>query len=1221
MKMLVDLQCAQSGSRHRGIGRYARDLLAALLPQAEAAGHEVHLLLNAAFPATIPDLQRRYPDLQAAGRIHVFHGLARAGVRDPDGPWRKAASRVLRDLAIAALAPDVVFCPSLFEGDSDPFALAPLTFSDTPVLGTQHDLIPLQLPEVHFVGNPAFETFYRQRLADLGGCAALIAVSETTRRETQARTAYPPDRIHVIPEDAAPRFAPPDDLSLEEMTDLRARHGLMRPYLLYVGGGEPRKNLTGLIRAFASLPRGLARSHDLAIAGRLTAQEHETVDALLGDLGLDPGHVRRLGPVSDADLPALYGLAAVFVMPSLLEGFGLPALEAIRCGTLALGADASSLPEVIGTPEALFDPQDPAAMAALIARALEDAGFADRLRAAQKAHAARFSWDRAARDTLALLGRHARPAPRRDAGWPALMAGLDLLEDRALEALRALPRPGDASLDDTARALARTRAALEAAARPRALPQEGITWRLEGPFDSDYSLASVNRETALALDRQGTEVALVSAEGPGPFDPDPDFLAAHPGLAALHDRAGGTAPEAAHVLSRNMFPPRVSDMRGPLNLLHGYAWEETGLPPAYLRDMTAHLQGLLVTAPHVKKIFEDAGIGLPVHVVGNGVDHLDVAAEALPDPLPQARHTLLHVSSCFPRKGVDVLLQAFARAFGPGDDVQLVIKTFANPHNDIADRIDALRAAHPDLPGITVIDTPLSPGQMHSLYAAADLLVAPSRAEGYCLPVAEAVLAGTPVLTTGWGGQRIFEGNPLVQFLDYSLVPAQSHLGAWDSVWAEPDLAALTDRLRALPGTPAPDAQTRAAARAHLLREHTWDRVAERSRAAARAIAAERPAPPPTVAWVTSYNTRCGIATYSAHLIGAFPDRVTVLASHTADRPEPDGPEVRRCWHQDGQDSLAGLQAAIDAEDPQVLVIQFNYGFFNFAHLSALILRARAEGRRVVMMMHATDDTAVPPERRLSGIVPALRACDRLLVHAHHDLNRLRALGLEENVALFPHGVPHIDTPAAPAMTPDRAIVLGTYGFFLPPKGFDQLIEATAILRGQGVNLALEMVNAEYPVADSRDAIADARARIAALDLGDRVRLETAFLPDADSFARLARADALVFPYRQTAESASGAIRQALALNRPVIATPLRIFDDVDPLITRLPGTSAEAIAAGLAPIVEALRDPAAAAETAARLAETAARTADWRASHAYPELGPRLWRQIRSLCTPETRP
>lgn len=1217
MRFLIDLQCAQSGSRTRGIGRYALSLLDAMLPAADAAGHEIHLLLNSAFSATIPDVQRRYPKLHAAHQIHIFHGLTYSGLHHTNGPWRKAASGLMRDFVIASLSPDAVFCPSIFEGERESFALSPLVLSETPTLATHHDLIPAQMPEVYFENNPDFKTFYQSRVDSICSYTALISVSEATRHEALDLLDYPEERIHVILEDAGTQFRPPDGMSLTDMERLRTRYNLARPYLLYVGSGEPRKNLISLIRAYGQLPQGLSASYDLVIAGMLTQEEVAEIHQLIEQLSCDPARIRILGHTPDVDLPGLYGLAALFVIPSLREGFGLPALEAIRCGTLTLGSNRTSLPEVIGTPQTLFDPEDIPAMSALIARGLTDTDFRDDMRAQQTRHAGQFSWVTAAQETLALLAHYGQ-AVAPDTNWPTLQNRLDALEHRTITALQELclsyTELRDRDQNDLVRALAKTRLETEDAWRPRNLPKTGLTWRLEGPFDSDYSIASVNRETARALKKRDIDVALLSAEGNGPFDPDPDFLTAHPDLAAFHTTGQEPQPKTVNILSRNMFPPRVWDMQAALNILHGYAWEETGVPLAFTRDMTAHLQGLLVTAPHVKKLFEDAGVGVPVHVVGNGVDHLDVPSAPLPAPLPQAEFTCLHVSSCFPRKGADVLLASFAEAFGSADDVQLVIKTFPNPHNDIAAQIEALRATHPDLPQITVIDDAFTPGQMRSLYAAADLLVAPSRAEGYCLPVAEAVLAGTSVLTTGWGGQKIFSGNPLVHFIDYTLVPATSHLGAWDTVWAEPDPDDLVRKLRAFKTAADPGTDVYAAAADHILTDHTWAKVAERSERAVRSIAARAPTSPPTVGWVSSYNTRCGIATYSAHLIDAFPDRVTVFASHTTDRIAPDGADVRRCWYQDGHDTLAGIQREISATNLQVVVIQFNYGFFNLPNLAALILRIKAQGRRVVMMMHATDDRAVPPDKHLARIRTALKACDRLLVHSHHDLNHLKSLGLEDNVALFPHGVPYIDAPALPAMTADRPVVLGTYGFFLPPKGLDQLIKAVALVRDQGAHVALEMVNAEYPVRSSVDAIAAARAQIAALGLHDHITLETGFLDDADSFARLSRTDALVFPYQKTAESASGAIRQALALDRPVIATPLRIFDDVDSLILRLPGTTAQDIAHGLYPIIRALRSPEAEPEIATRLGTARTNTSHWRQSHAYQELGPRLWRQICTL-------
>jgi glycosyltransferase involved in cell wall biosynthesis len=1212
MRILIDLQCAQRESWKKGAGEYVLSFLDAVWSSAKAEGHEVHLLLNAALPTSIPSLQRRFKELHAARQIHVFQGLDDNSPNAKNALWRAQVSGHLRDMAIVGLSPDAIFCPKIFEIDREGIAPYSTAVSHIPVIRMAQDLHLLLKSEIRVDHDLDVKALSKANIAD-----ALLCTSEATRRTVQNNMPYLTTNVHVVTRGVDPCFVPPDTLSLNEIIALRRRYGLMRPYLLCGASWAPHKPLAPVVKSYARLPRHLIDRYDLVIAGELTATAAEELQALAQHHALDRGSIHLLDRVSETDLPALCGLASLFVQPFLCEGSGQMALQAIRCGTLVLGADTGNLPEVIGTPEALFDPTDASQLTEMITLGLTEAAHRDALQARQSDYAAQFSWARSAQETVAIFNRYAHETAIAT-GWVETQARLDNLEENTLMTLEAVFRSEHGithhDLEDTARAVSQTRLALDRAWRPRTLPSTGLLWRLEGPFDSSYSLASVNRETARSLMAKDVNVALVSAEGDGPFSADPAFLEDRPDLAAQQKTGQNTTEEDAHILSRNMYPPRVADMRGPLNLLHGYAWEETGLPLAFSRDMSSHLQGLLVTSPHVKKIFEDAGIGLPIHIVGNGVDHLDVEPTTLPMSLPEAGFTLLHVSSCLPRKGADVLLACFAEAFGVQDDVALVIKSFPNPHNTIHDQIAAVREAHFDLPPIMVIEEELSPGAMRSLYKAADLLVAPSRAEGFCLPVAEAVMAGTPALTTGWGGQRVFDGNPMVHFCDYSFTPAESHLETYNSVWAEPDREDLVRQLRHLRTAVQPDVSTRKSAANQITRTHNWNIVAERSLSAARSIAEMLPTPPPKVGWISSYNTRCGIATYSGHLIKYFPDQVTVFASHADDLPMPDGIHIRRCWRQDGQDPLVELQAEVDLADPEVLVIQFNYGFFGFPQLGALILRAKEDGRKVVVMMHATDESAVPPLRRLAGILPALRTCDKLLVHSHHDLNNLRALGLEENVALFPHGVPFLDPPKSPVKTSDRPVTLGTYGFFLPPKGLVQLIEAVALLRDGGESVALEMINAEYPAKVSTETIALARDRIDALGLNDRIQLETRFLEDDESFARLANADALVFPYQNTAESASGAVRQALALNRPVITTPLRIFDDVASLTLRLPGNDPAAIAAGLKPLIRALRDPASEPETTAHIKICRENIHTWRRSHAYQVLAPRLWRQICSL-------
>lgn len=747
---------------------------------------------------------------------------------------------------------------------------------------------------------------------------------------------------------------------------------------------------------------------------------------------------------------------------------------------------------------------------------------------------------------------------------------------------------------------------------PVALPNM-LRWRIEGPFDSTYSLALVNRELARALERQGVKVSLKSAEGPGDFDPDPAFLAVNPDLTAM--QAANRDP--VDTVSRNMYPPRVTGMQNALPGLHCYAWEETGFPSDYVASFNDVLRYLTVTSNHVRKIMIDNGVFVPAYTVGNGVDHFEAITPEPVHDLPKAGRLFLHVSSCFPRKGVDALLKAWAQAFTRRDDVALLIKSFPNPHNDIADQITALRTAHPDLAPITVIDRDLSDGQMRTLFGACDVAVFPSRAEGFGLPVAEALLMGKPVFTTGWSGQMDFSDLPLVQNIDYRFEQTKSHLDVGLSMWADPDPNHMARLMREAAKSPAPTDAERARTRDALLERFSWDKVAERSVSALRHAAA-RPKPiPPRVGWVTTYNARCGIATYSEHLIQHLGLPVHVLAAHTRATVSPDASLnelVTRCWTEGRDDDLTDLLSVIQAEDLQTVMIQFNYGFFNFAHLARLIETLKEDGRQVVLTLHATDDSPHPREVQLASIREALSRCDRILVHKVLDANRMKDLGLVENVTLFPHGVlPMVEAPAPRKQPKIKPFIIGSYGFFLPNKGLPELVNAVSYLRADGRNIRLRMINAEYPVVESRNEIEEVKDQIASLALGDAIEMDTGFLPDKVALSKLSDCDLIVFGYQHSSESASGAVRYGLISGRPVAVTPLEIFSDVADYCIQLPGTSAAEMAHGIAGVMDRMggedwRD------LDAELEDMLVRSRAYVSARSYAVLGPRLKGMLTAL-------
>ena len=267
----------------------------------------------------------------------------------------------------------------------------------------------------------------------------------------------------------------------------------------------------------------------------------------------------------------------------------------------------------------------------------------------------------------------------------------------------------------------------------------------------------------------------------------------------------------ADVTSRILYPPRVDDMASPVNMLHHYAWEESGFPLEWVEEFNKHLQAITCLTPHVEKILIDHGVTVPVSVSGCGIDHWDRIVTDSTFRLPHTGFKFLHVSSCFPRKGADLLLKAYGRAFSSLDDVVLVIKTFPNPHNEIDRWLREAVGDRRDFPRVEIIIEDFDNSRLKALYEACDVLVAPSRAEGFGLPMAEAMMSGLPVITTAWGGQLGFCKPEIAWLVDYQFERAQTHFRLSDSVWATADIGHLADTMRSVFEFPKKELRQRAA--------------------------------------------------------------------------------------------------------------------------------------------------------------------------------------------------------------------------------------------------------------------------------------------------------------------------------------------------------------------------------------------------------------------------
>lgn len=237
--------------------------------------------------------------------------------------------------------------------------------------------------------------------------ARVITSSEAAGRDLQAGFGVPPAKLSVIPLAADARFQPQ---SLKNVDALRMKHGLPERYVLYLGSNKPHKNIVSLVEAWAEVlraapERAYAMPTRLVLAGREDPR-YRNVRERVAELGLGQT-VQFLPDVDDADLPPLLAGAALFVFPSLYEGFGLPPLEAMACGTAVIASNRASLPEVVGDGGLLVEPWS-GAIARAMARVLADEDLRRELKARGLKRAAHFSWKRTAAETLHLYHELAR---------------------------------------------------------------------------------------------------------------------------------------------------------------------------------------------------------------------------------------------------------------------------------------------------------------------------------------------------------------------------------------------------------------------------------------------------------------------------------------------------------------------------------------------------------------------------------------------------------------------------------------------------------------------------------------------------------------------------------------------------------------------------------------------------------------------------------------------
>lgn len=375
--MNIGIDCSQVSAEPTGVGLYEYNLVSALSRVDKENSY------------------RLYP---------VFYGLFLRGGRKEmlpnTGNFRVAFSGVPSLLVKPLWAPVVpAALKELMLGDVDvvhstTYSAPRLRDRKKRLVATIYDLTVITHPECHRRQNVRICV---KGIRDaLRYADAIIAISEHTKRDMIEHLKCPAELISVTHLAADPMYHPVDDPAVRKR--VRDKYGLPERYILFIGSLEPRKNVSTLIHSYSRLPERLKREFSLVVAGA-KGWKNSDIYSTVKKIGVED-KVRFAGYIDKDDISAVYSMATVFVYPSLYEGFGLPILEAMACGTPVITSNTSSMPEVAGTAAEFITPTDTEEITEALRRVLEDETLMLDMRRRGLERSSKFTWERCARETL-----------------------------------------------------------------------------------------------------------------------------------------------------------------------------------------------------------------------------------------------------------------------------------------------------------------------------------------------------------------------------------------------------------------------------------------------------------------------------------------------------------------------------------------------------------------------------------------------------------------------------------------------------------------------------------------------------------------------------------------------------------------------------------------------------------------------------------------------------
>jgi FkbM family methyltransferase len=399
MKIVIDLQSVQGISKNRGIGRYSLALSQELIRQAGA--HEINLALNGNMLDSINVIRESFNGLISQDKIKIFEVPKNISGHDYSNAWRIKAAEKLREKYISTLSPDITYITSIFEGwiEDAPTSIGEIS-NNSLTAATLYDLIPFIHYDLYIKNNGA-QHFFFQKMQYLKKCNLIITLSDSGTQEAIDHLTFPSENIVNCSVGIDSKFKQ-YHISDDKKIKLKKKYSINRDFIFYIGGLDFRKNVAGLIEAFTLLPnRDKFQLVIIVSANEDAVTNFYNFNKSRFNLNFD--ELILISYVSEDTLLTLYNICSVFVFPSLHEGFGLPIIEAMACGTPTITSNLSSMPEAIGCKEALFDPKNPQSIASKIYEVVSDENFKNYLIEHGAKQVKKFTWENTAKKSLNAL--------------------------------------------------------------------------------------------------------------------------------------------------------------------------------------------------------------------------------------------------------------------------------------------------------------------------------------------------------------------------------------------------------------------------------------------------------------------------------------------------------------------------------------------------------------------------------------------------------------------------------------------------------------------------------------------------------------------------------------------------------------------------------------------------------------------------------------------------